>query len=556
MGVNAMRRIFYGAVIGMTGMALAAPFSSVAAGAASTVRVYAPATLGVVAPTVGPDAAAASSQTVNHTQRGARATTASTSNAAAAIAGMSASPAATSVASSVLSNFNGTSSNDSRKTNFNQEFEPPDQGLCVGNGYVMEPVNSAYRIFKTNGKTLEGPINVNDLFDQGSTQFTSDPRCYYDPTTNTWFATILFLSGGEAVDGKSSQLDIAVNSSGNPENIWTQYEVDTTNAGGNGCPCFGDQPTLGIDQDNLYVTTNEFSILGPQFNGAQVYAISKKDLVAGVPAHFAHFGNLHIGGTFAASVQPAISTGRSSAEFFLSTQDSQAGDKDGTNGGGSPIGVWAMTNRTALQHGNSPVLSSTLITAETYGQPPAAAQKGASSTIDSGDDRMQQTQYINGSLWGEVTSSVSIGADPTVRAGAAWFSVHPTLSNNHIGASAIQRQGYVVMAGNNVIYPAIQQLPSGGAAMVFTVTGADHFPSAAYAVLGAGQSSFGPIHIVANGAGHYAVDSTRWGDYSWAVIDPSGNGVWLATEYVPALASQTPDRESNWGTRVFEVSVG
>ena len=89
-------------------------------------------------------------------------------------------------------NFNGTSSNDSRKTNFNQEFEPPDQGLCVGNGFVMEPVNSAYRIFKTNGHTLEGPINVNDLFDQGATQFTSDPRCYYDPTTNTWFATILY----------------------------------------------------------------------------------------------------------------------------------------------------------------------------------------------------------------------------------------------------------------------------------------------------------------------------------------------------------------------------
>jgi hypothetical protein len=556
MGVVTMRRVFYGAVIGVTGMALAAPFSSVGAGAASTVRVYAPATVGVVAPTTGPTAAAASSQTVRHTARGARTTNAAASNASAAFAAQGVPASVASVASSVLSNFNGTSSNDSRKTNFNQEFEPPDQGLCVGNGYVLEPVNSAYRIFKTNGKTLEGPSNVNDLFDQGSTQFTSDPRCYYDPTTNTWFATILFLSGGEAVDGKSSQLDIAVNSSGNPENIWTQYEIDTTNIGGNGCPCFGDQPTLGIDQDNLYVSTNEFSILGPEFNGAQVYAFSKKDLVAGSPAHFAHFGNLHIGGTLAASVQPATSTGNPSAEFFLSTQDSQAGDKDATNGAGSVIGVWAMTNRTALQHGHSPVLSSTLISSETYGQPPAAAQKGATSTIDSGDDRMQQTQFINGNVWGELTSSVTIAHDATVRAGAAWFSVHPSISNNHIGTSTIQHQGYVVMAGNNVIYPALQVLPSGNAAMVFSVTGADHFPSAAYAALGAGQSAFGPIHIVANGTGPYALASSRWGDYSWAVIDPSGNGVWMATEYVPPLASQTPDRQSNWGTRVFEVAVG
>jgi hypothetical protein len=215
-----------------------------------------------------------------------------------------------------------------------------------------------------------------------------------------------------------------------------------------------------------------------------------------------------------------------------------------------------MTNRTALQHGHSPVLSSTLITSETYGQPPPAAQKGATSTIDSGDDRMQQTQYIQGTIWGENTTSVTVGNDPTVRAGAAWFSVHPTLSGNHIGASVIQHQGYEVLAGNNVIYPAVQALPSGNAAMVFTVTGPDHFPSAAYAVLGAGGSSFGAIHITANGTGPYALASTRWGDYSWAVIDPSDTSVWLATEYVPPLSSQTPDRLSNWGTRVFEVAFG
>ncbi len=547
-----MRRVLFGTVMGLTCVGLAAPLSSVGAGAASTVTVYAPATVGVVAPTTGPTAAP-TGQTTTHTQRGARTRSSATSSTqAAALA--TAAGATTGAASSVLSNFNGTSSNDSRKTNFNQEFEPPDQGLCVGNGFVLEPVNSAYRIFNTSGKTLEGPTNVNDLFDLGSTQFTSDPRCYYDPTSNTWFATILFLSGGENVDGKSSQLEIAVNSTGNPENLWTQYEVDTTSAGGNGCPCFGDQPTLGIDQDNLYVTTNEFSILGPQFNGAQVYAFSKKDLVAGKPAHFAHFGHLHIGGTLAGSVQPAITTGNSNAEFFLSTQNSRGGDKNAAQG--SQIGVWAMTNRTALQHGASPVLSSTLISSEAYGQPPGATQKGATTHIDSGDDRMQQTQYINGTIWGEVTTSVNIVHDATVRAGAAWFSVQPTLKNNHIGASTIPRQGYVVLAGNNVIYPAVQVLPSGDAAMVFTVTGADHFPSAAYAVMGTGHSAFGAIHIVAAGSGPYAKKSTRWGDYSWAVIDPSSNGVWLATEYVPPKSSQTPDRQSNWGTRVFEVAVG
>jgi hypothetical protein len=39
-------------------------------------------------------------------------------------------------------------------------------------------------------------------------------------------------------------------------------------------------------------------------------------------------------------------------------------------------------------------------------------------------------------------------------------------------------------------------------------------------------------------------------------MDPTAQAVWLATEYMPPLSSQTPDRISNWGTRVLEVAVG
>ena len=116
------------------------------------------------------------------------------------------------------------------------------------------------------------------------TEFTTDPRCYYDAATNTWFATILFISA----DFTTARLDIAVNTSGDPTEPWT-HTRSTPPIGGRparhpGCPCFGDQPLLGIDQHNLYVTTNEFSILGPEFNGAQIYAIAKSDLVAGPAA--------------------------------------------------------------------------------------------------------------------------------------------------------------------------------------------------------------------------------------------------------------------------------
>ena len=115
--------------------------------------------------------------------------------------------AVASATTSLLANFNGTSSRDSEFTNFGQEFEPPDQGLCASNGFVVEMVNSAYTVYKPNGTRVTGPFNVNGPFDEGLTEFTSDPRCHYDAATNTWFAVILFISA----DNTTSRIDLAVN---------------------------------------------------------------------------------------------------------------------------------------------------------------------------------------------------------------------------------------------------------------------------------------------------------------------------------------------------------
>src|SRR5215469_10626667 len=369
---------------------------------------------------------------------------------------------------SLITKFNGVSSRDSAVTNFGAQFEPPDQGLCVGNGFVVEPVNSAFTIYHTNGSVVAGPFNVNVLFGEGLKQFTSDPRCYFDKATNTWFAIILFINAPFT----GARTDLAVNTSGDPTTTWTFYHINATDQKGPGCPCFGDQPLLGIDQENLYLSTNEFSILGPQFNGAQIYAISKADLVSlDQHIHFVHFGHLSIGGTIAASVQPAITTGSSNAEYFMNSLD-----PNGT--GDHRLGVWAITDEQAVSEGKTPALSSLVITSEAYAVPPGAQQKGASSLLDSGDDRMQQVQFINGDLWGALDTAVTILNDTTKRAGAAWFEVQPQLdaSGQLISSASIVRQGYVATLGNYLLYPAIQVAPEGTAAIVMTLSGQNYFP--------------------------------------------------------------------------------
>jgi hypothetical protein len=449
----------------------------------------------------------------------------------------------------LLANFDGVGSLDSQKTNFGLTFEPPDQGLCVGNGFVVEMVNSAFRIYDTHGNTLAGPTNVNAPFHEDFAAFTSDPRCHFDPATNTWFAVVLFIND----PGTESTIDIAYNTTGDPRTDWSVFRINTTHANAPAsfdCPCFGDQPLLGIDAFNVYTSANEFSILGPEFNGSNVYAISKRDLVRHAKkVHFAQYMNLTIDGEPAASVHPALTYGPAPAEYFLSSLDPKG---DGDN----RIGVWALTNQGRVDSGGKPQLSSRVISSEPYSIPPGAAQKGSTQLLESGDDRMMETQFINGEIWGALGTKVSGNDDSTPRAGIAWFRVRPQLDGSKLGSASLSAQGYLRSGNRYLLYPAIQADGNGNAAIVFTLTGANMFPSAAYATLSEGQdnSEFGAPVVAAQGSGPYNASPQRWGDYSWAVLDPTSDSVWMATEYMGPKSSQSSNGRRPWGTRVLHLS--
>jgi hypothetical protein len=56
---------------------------------------------------------------------------------------------------------------------FNQRFanggnqfsvEPPDQGLCVGNGFVLETVNTVLRVYHTDGTPATGVVDLNTFY--------------------------------------------------------------------------------------------------------------------------------------------------------------------------------------------------------------------------------------------------------------------------------------------------------------------------------------------------------------------------------------------------------
>src|ERR1700738_853746 len=162
--------------------------------------------------------------------------------------------------------FAGISNLSSANVNAGFSSEPPDQGLCVGNGFVLETVNSAVAVYSETGQLIAGVADLNQFMGQKpesdpTSLNVSDPRCLYDQSTKRWFVTAIGYSF-DPVSGNiaSSELLIAVSTSNDPTAGFIVYGLDTTNDGSDfltgDCPCLGDQPLLGADANGLYLSTN------------------------------------------------------------------------------------------------------------------------------------------------------------------------------------------------------------------------------------------------------------------------------------------------------------
>ncbi|HEY2013907.1 MAG TPA: hypothetical protein VGH38_10430, partial [Bryobacteraceae bacterium] len=301
-------------------------------------------------------------------------------------------PAAASIngAGGNFSGFNGISHLDQRLASNGNQFslEPPDQGLAVGNGFVLEAVNLAVSVYNTSGALVAGPAGLNAFFTLAPAitrsvppvygPFTSDPRVYYDAPTHRWFLTMTEIDTDPATGNLAghSAVYVAVSQTADPTQAWNLYSFDTTDSGGPGCPCFGDQPLIGADQNGFYITTNEFSILGPEFNGAQIYALSKTALEGNTLSTLVHIAGGPLAEGISYSVQPATTppngtyeTAHGGTEYFMSALEF-------TGGLDNRIAVWALTNTASLNTASpSLTLSHVVVASEVYGLPPSAEQK-------------------------------------------------------------------------------------------------------------------------------------------------------------------------------------
>ena len=481
-------------------------------------------------------------------------------------------------------------------------LEPPDQALCVGGGFILESVNTVLRVQDTAGAHLTAAIPLNQFFGLAPEivrsnppvfgDFTSDPKCYFDSATGRFFLTILQADVNASTGAFTGRTHVylAVSRTGDPvAGGWYTFIIDTTNDGTHGtpdhtalnCPCLGDQPLIGADANGFYITTNEFPLFFNGFNGAMVYAMSKAALETGTigASQSQAIFEPTLAEGYAYSLQPATTppggTFATDTEYFLS-----ALDFNGTTD--HRIAVWTMTNTASLNTTASVSLSPSIVDTVTYGQPPAVTQKSGStpfidylkathqstehlSLLNSNDDRMNQAVYADGMLWGAVNTAVKSPTGPT-RTGIAYFIVDPS------GAGSIVRDGYVAVANNSVMFPAVAATSDGKGVMSFTLAGPGYYPSAAYVKLDATNGA-GPVTIVKAGDGpadgfsglHLfgGAGVERWGDYGAAAVAADGT-IWIAAESINQTCTlstvvadptcgHTRTLFANWGTWIAGI---
>jgi hypothetical protein len=540
-------------------------------------------------------------------------------------------------AAGTLLSFRGLNHYESRTANNGNQFsgEPPDQGLCVGNGFVLETVNQVMRVFDKGGRPLTNATSLNEFYKYAPSinrttgkfgPFIFDPSCHYDSGVNRWFHVAATLAQNRNTGAFTGDgwIDLAVSKTGNPLGAWTRYRVYTTNNGTHGqpdhnCkggPCFGDYPHIGADAHGFYISTNEYAFNADQFTSAQIYALSKAQLAAGVAnPRMVHIDNTSVDGTPGWTVWPAISSGNhdlraNGTEWFLSNM---AGEEAHGTGSDNRIGVWGLSNTASLDtpHPNL-VLRSGVVRVQTYSVPPPADQKPGPTplracvnnttaptpfgpgcwqyffapadepahneriyALDSLDSRMQQVMFADGKLWG--SHGTAVGGPGDARAGIAFYVIRPSLSGSGARGTLL-KQARLAVAGAHVTMPTLGVLPNGKGAIGFTLNGPDRFPSAAWAPISI--NGIGAVRISGAGAGPadgftgykaFVGDPPRprWGDYGAAAVD---NGtIWVASEYIaqrctlrqfmkdtPAsplfTCSNTRTAFANWATRITQVT--
>ena len=419
---------------------------------------------------------------------------------------------------------------------------PPDPVLAAGPTNLVLVTNGSVTIKDKTG-ALVASTSLDAFFSsvRARNEDTFDPRVVFDTGSNRFF-----LSAVGQIDNPNctagtcvSHFLLAVSKTSSPATTgsadWYFYGFDATLDGGTPTTNWADFPGLGVDGSVVVLTANMFSFKKSEFQTAKIRILDKSVLTAGGAVTWTDFVGMTDPSTpfLSFSLQPALTFG-SPGSFFLVSASST---KDSCN-----LVVWGIANPLS-----SPTLSRLTATAGgTCDVPPNAPQSGGGTPLDTGDTRLLNAVYRNGSLWTAQAINMNFGSGNV--SASRWVQIDVT---SWPGTVSLTQDSTFGADGIWYFYPVVMVDGSNNLALSFARSSPSEFGSASYTGrLGTDPpNALQPSALLKAGTANYQlVDSAafnRWGDYYGIALDPSDGTFWALGEYAAA--------SKQWGTWVGQL---
>ncbi len=416
---------------------------------------------------------------------------------------------------------------------------PPDTMGDVGPAQYLVGVNGRIRTISKATGLADGALDatMNAFFASVRNGFSAtDPRVRYDRRSGRWFVVAINLT-------LSNRFMVAVSDAAvlTSSTAWTFHHWGNTRteAGTPANQCIADYPTLGIDEDALYVGANQFCgpALGAALNydSSSVYVVKKAPLVQPAP------GSLEV------TAFDELSLGSGAGPYAPQGVD----NFDENTSTGYVIGVDnAVLSRLQVRRiadpGGSPSISANLtIDVPSTSGPIDVPHPGGAANLDVLDDRLQQAVVRGGRLWTNHHIQVDgggVGSGSGGRNGIRWYEIE-----NLATTPSVRQVGTVfdsaVTNPASYFYGSMMVSGQGHMALGANVAGATTFVNA----VATGRLASDPLNELNAAPVAYTTNSSftynaevppepqRWGEHSYTSLDPSDDmTMWTLQQYVNA----------------------
>ncbi|RLD54672.1 MAG: hypothetical protein DRJ05_14215, partial [Bacteroidetes bacterium] len=400
---------------------------------------------------------------------------------------------------------------------------PPDVNGAAGPNHLMVTLNTSFRILDKQGNVISD-ISIGGFWaGLPGAGNVFDPKIMYDPYEDRWI-----LVEPSSSDVGSSRLFVAVSENSDPTGNWFLYAFDSDPDN----QYWFDYPSYGFNKKWITVSGNMF---GAGFGYNVLFVFDKAAIYNNAEeVSYTRF-SLYDGFT----IVPSIVYDPDLEDMYM------VNNAGGNSGGNGSLNLWKVTG----ELGNEEVLDLGLITTPNPWENwignngNFAPQMDTEENINSGDGRIQNLVYRNGTLW--CAHHIFLPINNPTHSAIQWWQLATD-------GTVIQRGRIEDETGlYHYTFPSIAVNAKEDVMIGYGSFSSDQYASSSYSFryaddpLNEMRDSYQYKDGLAKYVKKFGGDRNRWGDYTATCIDPSDDlDFWTLQEFADLPTGST----DHWGT--------